>query len=89
MYALVTFQAGQIHGSFLGQPSLPPLFMFLKKGYIVTLIDHPFNNSYEHSDVFVYGALWQRPWMIKKKMRSMAVRSIKFMIFIKNFGAMK
>lgn len=31
------------------------------EGYIVAMIDHTHNNSYEHSDAFVYTSLWQRP----------------------------
>lgn len=31
------------------------------KGYIVVMIDHTFNTSYEHSDLFIYTSMWQRP----------------------------
>lgn len=31
------------------------------KGYIVAMIDHTFNTSYDHSDLFVYTSMWQRP----------------------------
>jgi len=30
-------------------------------GYVVVMIDHAHDNSYEHSDEFVYTSLWQRP----------------------------
>ncbi len=30
-------------------------------GYIVAMIDHTHNTSYEHSDEFVYTSVWQRP----------------------------
>jgi predicted dienelactone hydrolase len=31
------------------------------KGYIVVMIDHTFNTSYDHSDLFIYTSMWQRP----------------------------
>lgn len=31
------------------------------KGYIVAMIDHTFNTSYDHSDLFIYTSMWQRP----------------------------
>src|SRR5690606_34345418 len=31
------------------------------KGYIVVMIDHTFNPSYDHSDLFIYASMWQRP----------------------------
>jgi predicted dienelactone hydrolase len=31
------------------------------EGYIVAMIDHSHNNSYEHSDEFMYTSVWQRP----------------------------
>lgn len=31
------------------------------KGFIVVMIDHTLNTSYDHSDVFTYTSLWQRP----------------------------
>ena len=33
----------------------------VKRGYIVVMIDHTNNTSYDHSDIFVYTSLWQRP----------------------------
>jgi predicted dienelactone hydrolase len=30
-------------------------------GFIVAMVDHQHNNSYEHSDDFCYGSMWQRP----------------------------
>jgi len=32
-----------------------------KQGYIVVAIDHTFNTNYNHSDLFVYTSMWQRP----------------------------
>ncbi|MDF3048056.1 MAG: hypothetical protein K0R73_1174 [Candidatus Midichloriaceae bacterium] len=31
------------------------------KGYIVAMIEHTHNTSYEHSDLFIYSSMWQRP----------------------------
>lgn len=31
------------------------------KGCIVVMIDHTFNTSYDHSDLFIYTSMWQRP----------------------------
>jgi predicted dienelactone hydrolase len=31
------------------------------KRYIVVMIDHTFNTSYDHSDLFIYTSIWQRP----------------------------
>lgn len=31
------------------------------KGYIVAMIDHTFNTNYDHSDLFIYTSMWQRP----------------------------
>ena len=33
----------------------------VNKGYIVVMIDHTFNTSYDHSDLFIYTSMWQRP----------------------------
>jgi len=33
----------------------------VEAGYIVANIDHALNNSYEHSDAFIYTSMWQRP----------------------------
>jgi len=32
-----------------------------KQGYIVVTIDHTLNTNYNHSDLFVYTSMWQRP----------------------------
>lgn len=31
------------------------------QGYVVVMIEHTLNTSYEHSDLFVYTSMWQRP----------------------------
>ena len=31
------------------------------QGYIVVMVDHTLNTSYEHSDLFLYTSMWQRP----------------------------
>lgn len=33
----------------------------VKEGYIVAMIEHTHNTSYEHSDLFLYTSMWQRP----------------------------
>jgi predicted dienelactone hydrolase len=58
LYPLVIFSHGwqgdRFHHTWLAEA-------LVDAGYIMAMIDHAHNNSYEHSDEFVYTSLWQRP----------------------------
>lgn len=57
-YPLVIFSHGW-QGDRFGQAWIAEALV--EAGYIVAMIDHAHNNSYEHSDEFVYTSVWQRP----------------------------
>lgn len=48
------FQGDRFNNSWISE-------WLVEAGYIVANIDHPLNNSYEHSDRFIYTSMWQRP----------------------------
>lgn len=57
-YPLIVFSHG-FQGDRFGNSWLAE--GLVDKGYIVAMIDHTFNTSYDHSDLFVYTSMWQRP----------------------------
>ncbi|NCP62965.1 MAG: alpha/beta fold hydrolase [Alphaproteobacteria bacterium] len=57
-YPLVVFSHG-FRGDRFGNSWIAEALV--SKGYIVVMIDHTFNTSYEHSDLFLYTSMWQRP----------------------------
>ena len=57
-YPLIVFSHG-FQGDRFGNSWLAE--GLVAKGYIVAMIDHAFNTSYDHSDLFVYTSMWQRP----------------------------
>jgi len=57
-YPLVLFSHG-FQGDRFGNSWIAEALV--SKGYIVVMIDHTFNTSYEHSDLFLYTSMWQRP----------------------------
>lgn len=57
-YPLIVFSHG-FQGDRFGNSWLAE--GLVAKGYIVAMIDHTFNTSYDHSDLFVYTSMWQRP----------------------------
>ena len=57
-YPLVVFSHGY-QGDRFGQSWIAEAFV--KKGYMVAMIDHTQNTSYDHSDLFSYTSMWQRP----------------------------
>ena len=57
-YPLVVFSHG-FQGDRLGNSWLAE--HLVAKGYVVAMIDHTFNTSYDHNNLFSYTSLWQRP----------------------------
>lgn len=57
-YPLVIFSHG-FQGDRFGDSCFAE--SLVAKGYIVVMIDHTLNTSYDHSDLFIYTSMWQRP----------------------------
>lgn len=62
-YPLIVFSHG-FQGDRFGNSWLAEALT--RMGYIVVMIDHTFNTSYDHSDLFIYTSMWQRPIDIKE-----------------------
>jgi len=61
-YPLVVFSHG-FQGNRFGNSWIAE--KLVEKGYIVAVIDHTYNTSYDHSDLFIYTSMWQRPLDMK------------------------
>jgi predicted dienelactone hydrolase len=57
-YPLIVFSHG-FQGDRFGNSWIAEALV--DKGYIVVMIDHTLNTSYDHSDQFIYTSMWQRP----------------------------
>lgn len=57
-YPLVIFSHG-FQGDRFGNSWLAE--RLTKSGYIVAMLEHKYNTSFEHNDLFVYTSMWQRP----------------------------
>ena len=57
-YPLVIFSHG-FQGDRIGNSWIAE--SLVDAGYVVVMIDHANNNSYENSDEFIYSSMWQRP----------------------------
>lgn len=57
-YPLILFSHG-FQGDRFGNSWIAEALV--EKGYIVVMIDHTLNTSYDHNDLFIYTSMWQRP----------------------------